>query len=154
MKKWKFDFKKKTVSAAYYGLKLLLCEEYIRSTVVLKKNIFVPHFPVLAGGDRHNKYTVQCTLYTLSTLQQHVSHTTTRTHLGKGAPFLWPIHRHYQQTLLEKFWRISLQFDWWRYFKVKGDVKFRQIEGIGRKFRHIEQSCGNLPTFYYEAWRF
>ena len=44
-------------------------------------------------------------------------------------------------TLLEKFWRISLYiFEWWRYCKALCDVKLRQIEGNGKKFRHIELS--------------
>ena len=45
-------------------------------------------------------------------------------------------------TLLEKFWRISLYTvcDWLRYCTAQCDVKFSQLEGNYRHFRHIELS--------------
>ena len=43
-------------------------------------------------------------------------------------------------ALLAKFWRISLYLTDDAYCKALCDVKFRHIEGYGRKFRHIELS--------------
>ena len=40
-------------------------------------------------------------------------------------------------TLLEKFWRISLYVTYDAIAKLYCDVYFSQIEGNGRKFRHI-----------------
>ena len=37
-------------------------------------------------------------------------------------------------------------FDWWRYCKAICDVKFRQIEGNGWKFRHIELMMYSAST--------
>ena len=36
-------------------------------------------------------------------------------------------------------------FDWWRYRKALCDVTFHQIEGNGRKFRHIQKSLAIMP---------
>ena len=43
-------------------------------------------------------------------------------------------------TLLEKFWRISLNVTDDAIAKLYSDVKFRQIEGNGGTFLHIELS--------------
>ena len=49
-----------------------------------------------------------------------------------------------QYSLLDKFWLILLYVrNWWHYCKALCDVKFRQMEGNGRKFRHIYVELSN-----------
>ena len=52
-------------------------------------------------------------------------------------PIEWPF---YPTTLLEKILVDFAVYDWWRFCKALCDVKFRQLEGKGRTFRHIEVS--------------
>ena len=47
-------------------------------------------------------------------------------------------HLYFPGTLLEKFWRILLFVTDDAISKLYVTVRFRQIEGNSRKFRHIE----------------
>ena len=54
------------------------------------------------------------------------------------------IYLNFYVNVFENFIRTVLAdfalCDWWRYYKALCDVKFRQIEGNGRQFSHIELS--------------
>ena len=69
-----------------------------------------------------------------TTLNSHFPFRVMSSWLYRRAYSVFCLHR----LLLERSWADFAVFDFWRYCKSLCDVKFRQMEGNGRTFRHRE----------------